>query len=60
MVGKSGTLKGKIKTDSLSVEGNIERDEKKFLPKPYRYYCVKSYGNYLNISNLDTFIDKYK
>ena len=24
MVGKSGTLKGKIKTDSLSVEGNIE------------------------------------
>ena len=24
IVGKSGTLKGKIKTDSLSVEGNIE------------------------------------
>ena len=24
MVGKNGTLKGKIKTDSLSVEGNIE------------------------------------
>ena len=24
MVGKSGSLKGKIKTDSLSVEGNIE------------------------------------
>lgn len=24
MVGKSGTLKGKIKADSLSVEGNIE------------------------------------
>ena len=24
MVGKSGTLKGKIKTDTLSVEGNIE------------------------------------
>ena len=24
VVGKSGTLKGKIKTDSLSVEGNIE------------------------------------
>ena len=24
MVGKSGILKGKIKTDSLSVEGNVE------------------------------------
>ena len=24
MVGKSGCVKGKIKTDSLSVEGNIE------------------------------------
>jgi cytoskeletal protein CcmA (bactofilin family) len=24
MVGKSGTLKGKIKTDTISVEGNIE------------------------------------
>ena len=44
----------------ISVIEDIENDVPNFLPKPYAYYCVKSYGEYLGISNLIEVIKKYK
>ena len=44
----------------ISVIENLEDDVLDFLPKPYAYYCVKAYGNYLNMTNLNEIVDKYK
>ena len=44
----------------ISVIEDIENDMVNFLPKPYAYYCVKSYGEYLGILNLIEVIKKYK
>ena len=44
----------------ISVIEDLENDVHNFLPKPYAYYCVKSYGEYLKISNLSDIIKKYK
>ena len=43
-----------------SVIEAIENDVCNFLPKPYAYYCVKTYGEYLKVSNLKEVITKYK
>ena len=43
-----------------SVIEDIERDVKNFLPKPYAYYCLKAYGELLQITNLKKILDKYK
>ena len=44
----------------ISTIEAIERDEYNFLPQPYLYYCIKSYGTYLQIQNLDNFLKKLK
>ena len=43
-----------------SVIEDIENDIVNFLPRPYAYYCAKSYGECLKISNLIDVIEKYK
>ena len=37
----------------ISVIEAVERSEYDFLPKPYSYYCIKTYGIYLKITDLD-------
>ena len=44
----------------ISVIEDLENDIIDFLPKPYAYYCVKSYGEFLNVENLSEIIKKYK
>ena len=44
----------------VSIIRKIEDDVENFLPKPYSYYCIKSYGEYLKISNLEELLLKYK
>ena len=36
----------------ISTIEAIERDEYNFMPQPYLYYCIKSYGTYLKVLNL--------
>ena len=38
----------------------IEENKTDFLPKPYNYYCAKSYGLFLKINNLQSLLKKYK
>lgn len=45
---------------SVTIIEAIENNDLDFLPKPYAYYCVKTYGQYLNIANLNEVIGKYK
>ena len=44
----------------ISTIESIERDEYNFIPQPYLYYCIKSYGTYLKILNLDDILKKIK
>ena len=44
----------------ISTIEAIERDEYNFMPQPYLYYCVKSYGIYLKILNLDDILKNIK
>ena len=44
----------------ISVIEAIEKNDQDFLPKPYSYYCVKTYGQYLKISNLNNILKGYK
>ena len=44
----------------IAIIEALERNELNFLPKPYSYYCVRSYGYYLNIINLESILAKYK
>lgn len=44
----------------ISTIEAIEKDDYNFISQPYLYYCIKSYGNYLNIINLDDILEKYK
>ena len=41
-----------IKYPISAIEA-IERGEYNFMPQPYIYYCIKSYGTYLKITNLN-------
>jgi len=43
-----------------SVIEAVENDFRNFLLQPYAYYCVKTYGQYLEIVNLKELIEKYK
>ncbi|MDC6448071.1 helix-turn-helix domain-containing protein [Alphaproteobacteria bacterium] len=38
----------------------IERDEYNFIDQPYLYYCIKTYGSYLKIINLDDILKNIK
>ena len=38
----------------------IERDDYNFMPQPYLYYCIKSYGTYLQIINLEDILKNIK
>ena len=44
----------------ISVIESIERDELDFLPRPYRYYCAKTYAKFLDINNMPDLLKKYK
>ena len=44
----------------ISTIEAIERDEFNFMPQPYVYYCIKSYGTYLNILNLEDVLKSIK
>ena len=44
----------------ISTIEAIERSEYDFMPQPYLYYCVKSYGTYLKIINLDDILKSIK
>ena len=44
----------------ISTIEAIERDEYNFMPQPYVYYCIKSYGTYLNILNLEDVLKSIK
>ena len=44
----------------ISTIEAIERDEYNFIPQPYLYYCIKSYGTYLKILNLDDILKHIK
>lgn len=44
----------------ISTIEAIERDEYNFMPQPYLYYCIKSYGTFLKIQNLDNILKKIK
>ena len=44
----------------ISVIQAIENNSHNFLPKPYAYYCVKTYGQYLKVEDLEEIIEKYK
>lgn len=44
----------------VSVIESIERDELDFLPRPYRYYCAKTYAKFLDINNMPNVLKKYK
>ena len=48
-----------LKYPTSTIEA-IERDEYNFMQQPYLYYCVKSYGNYLKIQNLDDILKNIK
>ena len=48
-----------LKYPTSTIEA-IERDDYDFMPQPYLYYCVKSYGAYLKILNLDDILEKIK
>ena len=41
---------------SISTIEAIERGELDFMPNPYIYYCIKSYGTYLKIIDLDNIL----
>ena len=45
---------------SISTIEAIERNEYNFMPQPYLYYCMKSYGTYLKIKNLDDILKNIK
>ena len=45
---------------SISTIEAIEKDDYNFIPQPYLYYCIKSYGTYLKILNLDTILKNLK
>lgn len=45
---------------STSIIEAIEKDEYNFMPQPYLYYCLKSYGTYLKILNLDDILKDIK
>ena len=38
----------------------IERNEYNFMPQTYVYYCIKAYGTYLKILNLDNILKSIK
>ena len=44
----------------ISTIEAIERNEYNFMPQPYLYYCIKSYGTYLNIINLEDILKNIK
>ena len=44
----------------ISTIEAIERDEYNFMPQPYLYYCIKSYGTYLKIANLNDILKNLK
>ena len=46
-----------IKYPISSIQ-SIENNDYNFLHKTYVYYCMKSYGKYLNISNLEDILKK--
>ena len=44
----------------ISTIEAIERNDFNFMPQPYLYYSIKSYGNYLKIQNLDNILKDIK
>ena len=48
-----------LKYPTSTIEA-IERSEYNFMPQPYLYYAIKSYGNYLKIQNLDDILKNIK
>ena len=46
-----------IKYPISSIQ-SIEKNDYNFLHKTYVYYCIKAYGNYLNILNLESILKK--
>ena len=44
----------------ISTIEAIERGEYDFMPQPYLYYCIKSYGTYLKILNLNDILKDIK
>ena len=48
-----------LKYPTSTIEA-IERDDYNFMPQPYLYYCIKSYGTYLQIINLEDILKNIK
>ena len=48
-----------LKYPTSTIEA-IERDDYNFMPQPYSYYCIKSYGNYLKIVDLENILKNIK
>jgi cytoskeletal protein RodZ len=48
-----------LKYPTSTIEA-IEKNEYNFMPQPYLYYCIKAYGTYLKILNLDDILENIK